>query len=572
MTRTLITGGTVLPLTDSQARAEALLIDDDGRVESVGSCAELAEQAGPGAEVIDVDGATVMPGLIDTHPHVLHFGARERAVLDITDCRDHAEIVARIRARAAETPAGEWIVTTPVGEPHYFVRRSYLDLAERRLPDRFVLDQATTDHPVHIEAWAPRSPNVCAFNTAGLRRCGLTDTVPDQVSDVILERAEDGSLSGILRGAVNNYYCFDPFWVQIRSHLPGPATWELHDATTEEMAVYNARGVTSVYEGHNMSPGHIQAYRDLTSDGRSTLRVQCSMEVEGFAYPPWQPLTLDEYRANLEAAGRLAAEVGRDGDMVRMSGITFGQGGPCWPGGIRMYDPYDGPYGRETTGITFLSEDKLTAFVETCIATDLQANFVLTGYRDHDDVLRELGRHDPATVRAKAEANNWLIQHAILITEAHAKAYADYGFKLTTCMGFAAAKGDLYGERIGREVWRDQVPLNRLLRSGLTVGLGTDWGPKEPWENLQLAETHEFWGSGHRNDGPDHAVDRSQAVSMWTRDAARILDWPDIGTLHPGAWGDVAIVDRDPLNCSLDDLAGTTVLRTLLGGRTVFEA
>jgi len=571
MPRQLLTGGRILPLTDDSSNHDALVIDDDGRVAGIGSHADMFELAGTDAERTDLDGATVIPGLIDTHPHVLHFGARERAVLDITDCRNHPEIVERIRRRAAETPPGEWIVTTPVGEPHYFVRRSYRDLDERRLPDRHVLDRATTDHPVHIEAWAPRTPNICAFNTAGLRRCGLTDTLPDQVSDVHFERAEDGSLTGVLWGAVNNYYCFDPFWVQVRSHLPGPATWELHDATVEEMAVYNARGVTTIYEGHNMSPGHIAAYRDLHRDGRLSLRVQCAMEVEGFAYPPWQPLTVDEYRANLAAGAALAEEIGRDDDMFRMSGVTFGQGGPCWPGGIRMPEPYQGPFGEPTTGMTFLSPEKLTAFVETCLEADLQANFVLTGYRDHDDVLAELARHPIDDVRAAATRNNWLIQHAILITEAHARSYADYGFKLTTCMGFSAAKGDLYGERIGEWAWRDQVPLKRMLRSGLTVGLGSDWGPKDPWENVVLAETHEFWGSGRCNEGPDHAVSRPEALAMWTRDAAQTLQWSDIGTIAPGNWADLAVIDRDPLTCTRDELLQTTVLRTVLGGETVFD-
>ncbi len=569
--RQLLTGGEVLALDGGAAVHEALVIDESGRVAGVGSAAEMAAIAGDLPELVDLGGATVMPGLIDTHPHVLHFGARERAVLDITDCRNHHEIVERIRHRAAITPAGEWIVTTPVGEPHYFVRRSYRDLDERRLPNRTELDRATTDHPVHIEAWAPRSPNVCAFNTAGLRRCGLTDTVPDRVSDVHFERAEDGSLSGIVHGAVNNYYCFDPYWVQIRSHLPGPASWELHEATVEEMAVYNARGVTTIFEGHNMSPAHIGVYRELRQQGRLSLRVQCAMEVEGFAYPPWQPLTLGQYEANLSLGAALAADIGRTDDMLRMSGVTFGQGGPCWPGGIRMPDPYMGPYGEPTTGITFLSPEKLSAFVSTCLRGDLQANFVLTGYRDHDDVLAELARHPIDQVRIAARSNNWLIQHAILITDAHARAYADYGFRLTTCMGFSAAKGDLYGERIGRWVWRDQVPLKRLLQAGLDVGLGSDWGPKSPWENLVLAETHEFWGSGHRNDGPDHAVSRSEALAMWTRDAAKTLNWEGIGTIRQGGWADLAIVDRNPLSCSLHDLAGTNVLRTFLGGKTVYD-
>lgn len=494
-------------------------------------------------------------------------------MLDIGDCRNHREIVERIRARAAVTPPGEWIVTTPVGEPHYFVRRSYLDLDERRLPDRHVIDSATTDHPVHIEAWAPVTPNVCAFNTAGLRRCLITDSLPSQIGDVQLDRAEDGTLTGVLRGAVNNYYCYDPFWIQVRSHLPGPASWELPEATVAEMAVYNARGVTAIFEGHNMNAGQIGIYRDLHAAGRLTTRVQCAMEGEGFAYPPWQPLTTAEYRANLEVGATLCSEIGRDDDMLRVTGVTFGQAGPCWPGGIRMPEPYQGPFGRPTTGMTFLSAEKLSTFVDVCLETGMQANFVTSGYRDHDDVLAELDGRDPAAVRTAVRDHNWLIQHAILISETHARAYADYGFKLTTCMGFSAAKGDLYGERIGRWAWRDQVPLKRLLRAGLVVGLGTDWGPKDPWENLVLAQTHEFWGSGHRNDDDDdHAVDRGEALAMWTRDAARTLAWDGIGTIEPGGWADLCIVDRDPLTCSLDELGDTEVLRTVLAGGTVHTA
>ncbi len=128
MTWQLLSGGHILPLHDATTSHEALVIDDAGRVAGVGSHTDMSVLAGDAADAVDLDGATVIPGLIDTHPHVLHFGARERAVLDITDCQNHDEIVERIRQRAATTPSSEWIVTTPVGEPHYFVRRSYRDL------------------------------------------------------------------------------------------------------------------------------------------------------------------------------------------------------------------------------------------------------------------------------------------------------------------------------------------------------------------------------------------------------------------------------------------------------------
>ena len=169
MATTLYTGGRVLACDGTTPAAEALVVRD-GRVAGVGPRDAMARLAGPGAEPVDVRGATVLPGLVDTHPHVLHFGAFAEPLVDIADARSHDDIVERIRARAATTPPGEWIMTTPVGEPHYFLRRSWRDLAEGRLPDRRVLDRATADHPVFIQAWAPVIPNVCAFNSRGLER------------------------------------------------------------------------------------------------------------------------------------------------------------------------------------------------------------------------------------------------------------------------------------------------------------------------------------------------------------------------------------------------------------------
>jgi predicted amidohydrolase YtcJ len=155
---TVVFVGGRVHVMDGASRAQDALVIRDGRVLAAGPEAAMRTLAGRDARTIDVQGATIMPGLVDTHPHVLHFAARLRAVVDITDARDHADIVARIRARAARTPAGEWIQTTPVGEPHFFIRRSYRDLAERRLPDRHVLDQATSDHPVFIQAWGRPRP------------------------------------------------------------------------------------------------------------------------------------------------------------------------------------------------------------------------------------------------------------------------------------------------------------------------------------------------------------------------------------------------------------------------------
>ncbi len=176
---TLLTGGTVQRM-DGDPRTDEAIVVSDGRVKASGSAADMRSAAGADAQVIDLAGATVIPGLVDTHPHLMHFGALAEAPVDLSDATSHDEIVERLRARAAETPPGEWVMGTPVGEPHYFIRRSWRDLAEGALPGRDVLDRASQDHPIWIQAWAPVTPNVTAFNSAGLRQIGITADTPCQ--------------------------------------------------------------------------------------------------------------------------------------------------------------------------------------------------------------------------------------------------------------------------------------------------------------------------------------------------------------------------------------------------------
>jgi hypothetical protein len=165
----------------------------------------------------------------------------------------------------------------------------------------------------------------------------------------------------------------------------------------------------------------------------------------------------------------------------------------------------------------------------------------------------------------------WIVQHAIITCESHARRYAELGIRITTSKGFHWGKGDMYGERLGRHVWKDLVPLRRLLDHDIPVGCGTDWGPRNIFEQIQLAVTCEFAGSGYRNLDAGQAITREEALLLWTRNAARVLDWEDVGTLAAGNHADFIFTDRNPLTCPLEELPSTTVLRTVLDGRTVYE-
>lgn len=561
---TLYVGGRVLPCDGATPAAEAVFLRD-GCVAGVGSRDDLTRRAGAGVEVVDVRGATVLPGFVDTHPHLLHFGAFAEPLVDIGDARSHDDIVERIRARAATTPAGEWIMTTPVGEPHYFLRRSWRDLAEGRLPDRHVLDRATAVHPVFIQAWAPVIPNVCSFNTAALERLRITRATPDQVEHVWIEKDERGEPTGILRGAVNNYYTGDSFMNGLLRQIPMLQPEAVLPGTLRAMAAYNRLGVTTVYEGHAMGRGEIGAWRALREQGALTVRVLTALEAEPYGLPWTAPLSTGEFRDNLEAALAMQQE---DDDLLRHRGVTLSRGGPCWPGFLRMWEPYRGPWGEPTTGVEFVDGEKEQLAIDFCAERRLRLNFIGAGDRDHDEFL---DRAEAVARRIPLHDRAWILQHVFFLTERAARRYTTLGMRATTSMSFCWGKGDMFVERIGEHVLADLIPLRRMLDAGMIVGCGTDWGPKNVFEHIALAETHEFAVSGRRNDGPAQAVTRAEALLMWTRDAARALGWEGVGILAPGSRADLIVVDRDPLTCALEGLPSARVLRTVLGGRVVWD-
>ncbi|MGH7895009.1 MAG: amidohydrolase family protein, partial [Candidatus Binatia bacterium] len=332
--------------------------------------------------------------------------------------------------------------------------------------------------------------------------------------------------------------------------------------TKRAMGAYNRMGVTTVYEGHAMGQAEIGAWRALRAEGALTLRVLTTLEAESYGLPWTRPLTIDEFRDNLEQT--VALHDVRD-ELLRHDGVTLSRGGPCWPGFLRMWEPYRGPYGEPTTGETFVEAEKEELALEFCATRGLRLNFIGAGYRDHDEFL------DRAEALRRLPPG-WILQHVFFLTEGAARRYAALGFHATASLSFTWGKGDMFVERIGEHVLADLIPLRRMLDAGLRVACGTDWGPKNVFEHIELAETHRFCGSGRRNDGPAQRVTRAEAVAMWTREAAHVLGWEGIGTLRPGDHADLIVVDRDPLACPRDALAATQVLRTVLGGRVVWDA
>jgi len=558
-------GGRIRPMAPTPGADATALLVRDGRIVGHGSDADVRAAAGRGARFVDLDGATVLPGFVDTHPHLFHFAVLEYPLVKLWDATSHDDIVARIAKRAAATPAREWIMATPVGEPHYFIRRSWRDLAERMLPDRTVLDRAAPHHPVWLQAWGPTTPNICVFNSAALQALGIDRSTPDRQSNVWIEKDSHGEPTGRLSGPVNTYYTGDAYMDELLRRLPLLQPQFAIPATLEGIASYHRLGVTTIYEGHVMDASSIGLFQALRANDQLNMRVLTSLEAENYSMPWQRPLTDDAFLANLELARDMTSTAD---PLLRHNGLTLSRGGPLNPGFLRMHEPYIGPYGELTRGREFVPAHRENVALEYCAAHDVRLNFIGAGYADHDEFL---ARAEAFAAHTPIHDRRWILQHNYLCTAEHARRYAALGFVVTTSMSFSCAKGDLFEKRVGRHVWNDLIPLNRLLEAGLLVAAGSDWGPKNVFEHIALAETHEFWGSGRRNDGPAQKVNREQAVRMWTCDAARALGWTGVGSLAPGHHADFIVVDRDTLSCPAEDLAATEVLRTVFDGDVVHD-
>lgn len=561
MTAVLLHSGVVHTFDQHDTTAEAVLVEH-GRVVATGRTDEL-RGAGRGALEVDLGGSAVLPGLVDTHPHLLHFGVIEAPLVPLFDARDHDDIVQRLSQRARRTRRGDWVMGTPVGEPHLFIRRSWRDLAEGRLPDRTVLDRVSTRHPVLIQAWAPERDNALAMNSVALRRLGIDSGTPERIGPVHVERDASGGPSGRLFGPVGDYYSYTPFTEALWEAVPLLQHGFVLPGIRDAVAEHHRRGVTAVYENHMMDAGMIAAYRGLRDAGRLPLRVMTSQECEILGIRVEHRVSVDE------ALAQAAAAIELDDEHFRMNGVSLIWDGLASTGHMLTREPYPGPDGAPTLGRLQLLPEAIERVMRRCATERMRLNMIVGGPRAHDENLLMLERlardHDLASL-------NWLLVHSPFLEPGHIARYRALGIDLTTTMMFAWGKGDLYRERLGEPALSDLLPLRRLLDAGMTVAGGSDWGPRSPFEQIALAVTHEFGRSGFRNDGPAQAITRREAIAMWTRDAARLLHWPELGSLRPGSYADLVVLDRDPLACDDADLPGTTPVLTLIGGAVGYDA
>lgn len=546
----ILHGGKIITLDRSSRLAQAIAVRS-GRVAAVGDDAALLSDAAPTTGLIDLEGRSVLPGFIDAHPHADRQGLKARGGIPIAGLHSVAHIVDVVRRAAQTTPAGEWIVLMPMGEPpHEYINRPE-QLIDGRFPNRHDLDAVAPNHAVYIRAvwgWWSRRPFPSVANSLALGRAGITRGTPAPHNVEIVKDAR-GEPTGVF--LERNFVPILEY--TLFRDLPRFKYSDRVESVHLGAQAYVAAGTTSLYEGHGLTPTVIRAYRENAERGVLPVRMHTPISMPSAAFDDKRLLDLFYHYAGV-AGGR-----GSGDDILRVEGINLGGRADATVADIIAagypYDQWAGHFYQAMTPERFVKlgveAARLGLRINCVVSRDLE--YALSAYEAVD---KEVPIRD----------RRWVAIHVNEASDAQIRRMKALGVIATVVPGFLWMAGDRYGlDQLGDE----GIPIRRMLDGGVPVALSTDGVPYSmlwtAWEAIAR------WDEDGRRQLGDSQLTREEALRMAAQSGHR-LTWNEdrLGSLEVGKVADMVVLAEDPLACDLDRLKDIRVERTFLGGRQVF--
>ncbi len=545
---TALFGGKIVTLDPQERIIEALLIRD-GRILATGTTAEIEKQTGADAEVIRLGGKMVLPGFIESHCHSIGV-ARDSLHNEYAELHSIGEMQEWIRQRAKALPPGTWIEVP---------RNEITRLKEHRHPTPEELDAATTDHAVLYTSVTKH-----VLNTAGWRALGLL--APDsKLPDGEVVRDTDGKPLLIRGGGSASIRKFFPDQTETRDELVA-ALKKVHRR-------YNEVGITTIFERATDRVG-FNTFRELSAQNALTTRVRAT-----FRFSAKTPEQVEKYVAGL------GLKPGEGDDWVRADRLKITVDGGIHWGTTRLSEPYgerrtkfyrlsDPAYRGE---LNFTPEQMRMVFATgNRLGWPMSAH--VTGDAGTEEVLNAVAAvaKDDATIKQR----RFNLIHSYFPTPAIVKLAKELGVGVDT-QGYlyfrdadilAGIYGASWAERfIGMAEWaRGGVPV--AINSDHMIGLDPDHSMNafNPALMLWIAvarktDTGRVWGEQQKLS----RLDALRSVTLWA--AWLSFDEGKFGSLEPGKLADLVVIDRDYLECPEDEIRAIKPLRTIVGGRTVFQ-
>jgi predicted amidohydrolase YtcJ len=541
---TLLIHGHIYTANAHEPWATALSIKDT-RIEAVGSDEEVLKHRGAHARLIDLHGQTVIPGIVDSHMHLL-YGAIALHGLNLSTpassvTPDKPELfIERLRSYAAAHPHDAVLFgradfsTVPPSTPRH-------DLLDRAVADRPVVIHNTSEHALWL-------------NAPALKMAGLTDhPVADADEERGVIRDASGHPSGVLLEAAMQLAAR-----AIALRVPADEQLAMVQAATHYL---NSFGITSVVNATG-DLAELRLYATLRDRGALTVRTRTSFGAVAVPH-----LLTPQFLADLEEARRLYHD-----DWVSANLVKFFADGSTGLIPPLVYAPQD--------------------YEALVMALDERGYQLMTHALRADSVHMVLDTYERLEQAHGRRDRRLRIEHADLIDAADLPRFAALGVIADMQPSFCC------GEDGGNFDPAESIPSDRwqsLVQSGATLAFSSDWPctwPPDPFVSIQQATTRQVWKSqdtaniaGEPMDGaaqggaaptgaiyiPAERITVEDAVRAYTRGSAYAAVAEDrIGTLEVGKLADLAVLSQDIFAARLEEIAKTRVTMTLLGGRIVY--
>lgn len=529
----IFTGGNIITVNDAAPTAQAVLVQD-GVIAAVGDLADIQAKAGD-ADTIDLDGKTMVPGLIEPHTHAVA-SAMLGAVVDISGFthRSRAAVMAALDKAVKEEGVSPWVVAFGW--------------------DPVVVDDLTPPTLAELDALSPDRPLVILtqmmheayINSAAMDAAGMTRDTPDP-NHGTFRRDENGELTGVINevGAVNYVFAAMPATPDIAIEL----------LTSLQMQKYARAGYTTV------------SVVGVTGSTRDDMGM-----LSRLAHRSSQPVRLCAYEK--VASGKVPSPGGDK--QFQMRGMKFWLDGSPYAGGAAWAEPYENStlmqdrlgLPKDHMAPLNYSDEELNQLVAGFHKAGHQLSFHVQGERAVDQALNAV--EAALTVHPRADHRHRM-EHAALITKKQLERAHGLGMTVSFFIDHIYYYGDKLPVIIGEERLKRYMPMKTAEDTGMKFSLHGDHPatPIGPFRSYGSATTRTSFVSG-RLVGEGEKLSRLSALKAMTIHAAWQLGMEqDIGSIEVGKHADFTILSANLFDVADDQLRSVTALATWRDGQPV---
>jgi predicted amidohydrolase YtcJ len=510
-----------------EARFQAIAATN-GKITAVGSNEDIQKLKGPKTQVIDLGGHFVMPGFNDAHVH-LGPGGFEKLNVNLIGCKSLEDMRQRIAARAKTAAPGEWIIGR--GWDHTL-------WAEQKTPAKADIDSVTGDHPAIFNRV---DGHIAIANSAALKAAGITAQSSDPHGGKI-DKDEKGEPTGILRETAMS---------AVAEKIPAPTMAQRRRAAELALADAAHWGITSAQDNSDWED--FLTYEQMEKEGKLTLRIA-----------EWLP-----FDAPVEQLLKMRQHHAHEDTMLHTTMLKGFMDGSLGSRTAAMLSPYDDD--PKNAGIPRYEQDKLNEMASERANDSFQLGFHAIGDRGARMALDAFAY---AIQKSGKKNLRFRIEHDQVIAPEDFKKYKDLGVIASVQPNHLLTDMNWAESHIGPARARHSYPWKEFEDNHVMLAFGTDYPvePITPFRGLYAAVTRKN-EAGTREYYPEQKLTIDHAIAAYTVGAAYAEFAEDKkGMLIPGMLADLVVLDRDVTRVPPADILETRVLRTVVGGKTVYEA